>query len=68
MDQSIKKLIQVFKDNGFSIDIVTNVVKVDFLDITFNLNNGSYQTYKKLNDELSTSMSFTTNHQRLQSK
>ena len=37
-----KKIIQIFKDNGFSIDIVTNLVEVNFLDVTFNLKNGSY--------------------------
>ena len=47
-----KKTIYAFKDNGFSIDIVTNLVKVNFLDVTFNLRNWSYQPYKKPNDEL----------------
>ena len=27
-----KKVIQVFKENGFSIDIVTNVVEINFLE------------------------------------
>ena len=43
MDKIRKKIIHVFKDNSFSID---------FLDVTFNLRNGSYQPYKKQNDEL----------------
>ena len=51
-DKIRKKIIHVFKDNGFSIDIVTNVVEVNFLDVTFNLRNGSYQPYKKPNDDL----------------
>ena len=34
-----KKTIYAFKDNGFSIDIVTNLVKVNFLNVTFNLRN-----------------------------
>ena len=47
-----KKIIQVFKDNGFSIDIVTNLVEDNFLDVTFNLKSGSYRPYRKPNDEL----------------
>ena len=38
-DKIRKKTIHVFKDNGFSIDIVTNLLKVNFLDVTFNLRN-----------------------------
>ena len=44
-DKIRKKIIQVFKDNGFSIDIVTNLVETNFLDVTVNLRNGSYQPY-----------------------
>ena len=44
-DKIRNKIIQVFKDNGFSIDIVTNLVEVSFLDVTFNLRNGSYRSY-----------------------
>ena len=47
-----KKIIQVFKDNSLSIDIVTSVVEINFLDFTFNLRNGSCRPYKKPNDEL----------------
>ena len=46
-----KKIIQLFDDNDFSIDIVTNLVEVNFLDFTFNHRNGSYRWYKKANDE-----------------
>ena len=31
---------------------MTNLVEVNFLDVTFNLKNGSYRPYKKPNDEL----------------
>ena len=51
-DKIRKKIIKVFKDNGCSIDIVTNLVEVNFLGVTFNLRNGSYRPYKKPNDEL----------------
>ena len=49
IDRTCKK---IFKDVGFSIDIETNSKVVDFLDITFNLNNGIYKPYKKPNDRL----------------
>ena len=51
-DKIRKKIIHVFKDNGFSIDIMTNLVEVNFLDVTFNQRNRSHQPYKKPNDEL----------------
>ena len=44
------KNIQTFKDFGFAIDVETNLKIFDFLDITFNLNNGTYRPYKKPND------------------
>ena len=52
IDQLRKKIIKVFKEIGFKIDIETNLKIVDFLDITFNLMNGSYRPYKKPNDTL----------------
>ena len=47
-----KKIVRVLKVNGFNFAIVTNLVEVDFLDVIFNLGNGSYQSSKKLNNEL----------------
>ena len=52
IDRTRKNIIKIFKDVGFSIDIETNSKVVDFLDITFNLNNGIYKPYKKPNDRL----------------
>ena len=46
------KIIKIFKDIGFSIDIQTNLKEVDFLDVTLNLQNGTYRPYKKANDKL----------------
>ena len=40
-----KNKIKIFKDIGFSIGIVTNSKVIDFLDITFILNNGIYKPY-----------------------
>ena len=52
IDQPRKKFINIFKEIGFKIDIETNLKIVDFLDITFNLINGSYKPYKQPNDAL----------------
>ena len=52
IDCTRKNIIKIFKHVGFSIDIETNSKVVDFLDITYNLNNGIYKPYKKPNDRL----------------
>ena len=52
IDRTRKNIIKIFKDVGFSTDIETISKVVDFLDITFNLNNGIYKPYKKPNDRL----------------
>ena len=43
IDTTYKNIIKIFKDAGFSIDIETNSKVVDFLDIAFNLDNGTYK-------------------------
>ena len=52
IDQLRKKIIKIFKETGFKTDIETNLKIVNFLDMTFNLINGSYKPYKKPNDTL----------------
>ena len=52
MDKKRKTFIKIFKDIGFSIDIQTNLTEVDFLDVTLNLQKGTYRPYKKANDKL----------------
>ena len=52
IDKKGKTVIKIFKDIGFSIDIKTNLKDVDFLDVTLNLQNGTYCPYKKANDKL----------------
>ena len=42
-----KKLIQVFKYLGFRVDAVSNTKTVNFLDVTFNLRDGSFRPYSK---------------------
>ena len=48
------ELEKTFKDIGFNIkiEISTNINEVDFLDVTFNLENNTYWPYKKPNDKL----------------
>ena len=52
IDLCRKDIISIFKNIGFNIDIQTNLKIVDFLDVTFNLENGSYRPFKKPNDKL----------------
>ena len=47
-----KKRISILKNIDFKIEIVTNRTEVDFLDVTFNLENNTYCPYKKPNDQL----------------
>ena len=51
-DRVQKKIISIFKNINFKIEIVTNEREVDFLDVTFNLENNTYRPYKKPNDKL----------------
>ena len=46
-----KEFQKVFNDNDLKIVIKCNLKVVDYLDATFNLNEGSYKPYKKPNDE-----------------
>ena len=49
---SVTKDTKIFGDAGFLIDIKTNLKIGNFLDITFNLNSGTFKPYKKPNDSL----------------
>ena len=52
LDKSRKEIIQIFKNVGFQIEIDINLKIVNFLDVTFNLTENSYQPYKKTNDSI----------------
>ena len=52
MDKKRKTIIKISKDIGFSIDIQTNLKTVDFLEVTLDLQNGTYCPYKKPNNKL----------------
>ena len=51
-DRIRKDIIEIFKNAGFKIETKTNLHIVDFLDVTFNLLDGTYKPYKKPNDQL----------------
>ena len=63
-DKFRKKISQVFQDNGFSIDIVTNLVEVNSLDVTFNLKMDHIDLIQSRMMSLSISMSCVTTHPR----
>ena len=49
--ERIKKDIQrIFHDKGLSVEIQCNKKVVDFLDVTLNLNDGSFRPYRKPED------------------
>lgn len=47
MDKKRRTMIKFFKDTGFNMDIQTSLKEVYFLEITLNLQNGTYRPYKK---------------------
>ena len=50
-DKARKDLIAIFAHNGLKITATANLKIVNFLDITFDLTNGTYKPYRKPNDE-----------------
>ena len=46
-----KNIIRHFKNHGLNITIQTNLKIVNYLDVTFNLNNGTYCPYRKPNNQ-----------------
>ena len=47
-DRIKKELTKIFKEIGFKIEIKTDLKVVDFLDITFNLSNDTYNLTENL--------------------
>ena len=47
-----KEFHQLFKENGLSLEIECNLKTVNYLDITLDLNTGTYKPYRKPNDEI----------------
>ena len=50
LDKTRKKLHSFFKKFDLKITVETGLKKVDFLDVTFDLSDESYQPYRKPND------------------
>lgn len=50
-DKTRKQLIEIFKEHELKIVIQCNLKSVDYLDITLDLNTGSYKPYNKLNND-----------------
>ena len=46
-----KNIIALFKNEGLSITIETNLLETDFLDVTFNLVTGKFFPFRKLNNQ-----------------
>ena len=51
-DRKRKNIIKTFKECGLSITCEVNKKIVDFLDVRFNLNDQTYELYRKPNNEL----------------
>ena len=51
LDRLRKYIIAIFKSEGLSITIETNLIETDFLDVTFNLHTGKYFPYRKPNND-----------------
>ena len=52
-ERLMKNIVQVFKNFGFKTEIKTNLIEIDFLDVTFSLINKTFRPYKKSNNNLS---------------
>ena len=52
-ERLMKNIVQVFKNFSFKAEIKTNLIEIDFLDVTFNLINETFRPYKKPNNNLS---------------
>ena len=50
-DRIRKDIIEIFQNAGFKIETKTNLHIFAFLDVTFNLLDGTYKPYKKPNDQ-----------------
>ena len=51
LERKRKKIIEIFKKYELAITIKTNLFVQNFLDIQFNLLNGTFKTYRKPNND-----------------
>ena len=63
----IQKIIWAFKLLGLRIEIASNLKIVDFLDVTLNLNNGTFKPFSKSNST-PTHVNIDSNHPKSLSK
>ena len=49
-DKARKDLSHTFNELGLSITALTNQTSTNFIDVTFDLTNGTYKPYRKPND------------------
>ena len=50
LDKMRKSIITLFKEEGLTITIDTNLIETDFLDVTFNLATGTFFPFTKPNN------------------
>ena len=50
-DKIRKELIKIFQTHGLKLEVECNLKSVDYLDIRFDLNTGSYRPYRKPNND-----------------
>ena len=50
LDKMRENIIAVFKEEGLTITIDTNLIETDFLDVTFNLATGKFFPFRKPNN------------------
>ena len=62
LDRIRKDIIVLFKEEGVSITIKTNLIKIDFLDVTFNLETDKYFPFWKANNTPMCIQPFLTTH------
>ena len=53
-EQVKKNIRKIFKEHGLDIITQCNMKIVNYLDVTFNLNDGTYKPYTKPNNEIHT--------------
>ena len=51
LDKMRKNIIALFKNEGLSITIETNLFETDFLDVSFNLATGKFFSFRKPNNQ-----------------
>ena len=62
LDRIRKDIIALFKEEGLSITIETNLIETNFLDVTFNLATKKYFPFRKANNIHYTSTPFLATH------